>query len=158
MRDEWSQTQSFVTFNLAATSSAVRRGSFEGLRPTVRGGVSASMLKPPGAGLVSETDSNLPGCSPELWSRRRPDPDCEFDIAAPANKHLIRGCMTGMPFKSFHEFGQTELNPYSPRRSSRSIPSHWRRTAEVQKTVLRTPTTSDLTEIPIRLNFFTNHG
>jgi hypothetical protein len=119
------------------------------------------MLKPPGAGLVSETDSNLPGCSPELWSRRRPDPDCEFDIAAPANKHLIRGCMTGMPFKSFHEFGQTELNRTQPVFATAFLSLHPITLAENSrgpKTVLRTPATSDLTEIPIRLNFFTNHG
>ena len=66
MRDEWSQTQSFVTFNLSATSSAVRRGSLEGLRPTVRGGVSDSMVKLPWAGLVSGIDSNLPGFLPSF--------------------------------------------------------------------------------------------
>jgi hypothetical protein len=47
------------------------------------------MVKLPWAGLVSGIDSNLPGFSPELWSRRKPDLDCEFDIAAPANMHLI---------------------------------------------------------------------
>ena len=65
--------------------------------------------------------------------------------------------MTGMPFKSFPKFGQTELNPSWLRRFFRSIPAlaEHRRGME---TVLRASGTSDLTEISIRLNFFTTHN
>jgi hypothetical protein len=66
--------------------------------------------------------------------------------------------MTGVAFKSFPKFGQTESQPVLAAAFFSLHPVTLAEHRRGPKTVLRTSATSDLTEIPIRLNFFTTHG
>ena len=84
----------------------MRRGSFTGPAPSV----SDRALKTTAGGLESGIGSNFGGCSFELWTKRRADLDCEFDITAPTNKRAHGASEASTPFRRLLKFGQIGLS------------------------------------------------